>query len=157
MPDRRYIAGHNPPNLTDRILAHSAELAVILLGCILGPLVSIGALLPGEHPTPALAGLGLVPTLLLGVSVACGSALWGVSILRHYEDLADMWRTMRLGMGLAGSGWAGAALAALVEHPSWASTWITCTGVATICAVGLWSTVLTERRLRALVQEVHDR
>lgn len=150
-PDRRYVAGSSPPTLVDRLISHYAEMVVAILGIILGPLLVGGWLMPMRHPVPALTGMGPLLTFTIAASLFVGSILWAVSLLRHYDDFGMMWGTMRLGMSLAGMGWFIGATTALVVHPEWSSTWITSYGVATVCGVGVWSTVVTERRIRRMV------
>lgn len=131
MPERRYIA-LTPPKTRDRLLAHWAEVAFILIGLKQGILVALEPLRSG--PGPGVVDLGPWQAAPLAVFLILGSALWLFTVVFRFRSLADFLKWQRIGLGFTGLGWLAFTGAAMFYRPEATSAWTT----GLLSAIAAW-------------------
>lgn len=137
MPNRLYHKQHNPPTVSDHILAHPWG---VIFGTTLVGLnvmmffdILMGVISPGWHPvgiSPTVEGLPALLGLVLCTMLIAGHVLIIKGLTHNGNDLARGFRLERTGTAIAFVAWLSYGIAVLHSFPNSIYTWGIAFGIA---------------------------
>lgn len=135
MPDRVFQGFRQPPTLSDRLVAHLAEVGIALLGVLRG----VQTLLSDGHPfvTPPTDLLPSAVSIPIGLLLTSGGFLWFYATGKRFKTINAYWYIFRWATSLSAFGWTAMLVATLGLRPASLVSWSTAL-VFSLVAWGLY-------------------
>jgi len=150
MPDRHYIARHEPPSRIDRFASHYGVVFMAALQIAAALFTAVGPILAPEF-TPALSGDGhqfVIFRIVISVLVIVGGGLIIAGVLCTAKTVKPAWLRLKGGFTLGIGAWFAYTVSVLMVNPS--AFIAVSSGVAhfLFCVTGLAITRSTELSTR---------
>lgn len=151
MPNRVYLALHEPPRLGDRIGAHIVELILLVFSVRIGLLLLINSFVPGWTASSSAENLPTILTAWVGSLAVIGGLLAGWGILWPARFVDNQWIIEKVGWAFFVTAFIVYGVATLGVRPASVISW---DAAFTLAAAGLGRLIVVdviERRTRRRV------
>ena len=153
MPTHVYSAGRTPPTVFDHLLAHCFELTLSAWAMVAGGLSVFAALTPGTSVSRSYDQLPMIFAALAGALLVCGGGGIVHGLFSNGSDLRVGFTRERMGLALAGAGWAIYAVCIWSFSSASFVSWSLCLALFASCVLRIVATYRTERVHRSQISE----